>query len=264
MIRIAPSTRNFPQAILWQYLLFCRLEWSSADNATHAALQACYNLCPGLEMYLTDLIQTRATNDFNKAEDCLAFQAGYAHNKCVLDYDNRQTCDMYTANITSHKVNCLEIGIDITNALPTVTYPSTTCTMCQGSFGALGQRTYYNNPTSADCQEYCQNDASCESFDYDRTRSLCRTYEACPPSSQSKRYGCQWTLYQKPGFERPTSPGDAGNTASTRVTTSSEGPHGLENKAVASAAAPTLRRSSREQAFLLAAITALVVHRWFH
>jgi hypothetical protein len=154
------------------------------------------------------------------------------------------------------------IGIDITNALPTVTYPSTTCTMCQSSFGALGQRTYYNNPTSAECQEYCQNDASCESFDYDRTRSLCRTYEACPPSSQSKRYGCQWTLYQKPGFERPTSPIDAGNIASNSVTTSSEGPHGLENKAVASAALPTLRRSSREQAFLLAAI--LIVHRWLH
>jgi len=178
--------------------------YSNATLANLSSGAACRVECNGLADFEERLKEALQNTDINAAEVCRAVQDDHKVISCVLNFP--ATCIAYFTDLDATGTNCKKIGIDVTKApAEKSNYTASSCLMCATSLGASQLRMYsVGSPTLAQCEAHCAQSASCSAFDYDASRSMCRTWTTCPPAARSKRFGCQWTVYSRPGFVAPT------------------------------------------------------------
>jgi len=201
---------------LWFLSLWLRQAVVSATNTTVTTAgsngslisvtsgAACRAECPGMTAFDDRMAEVLKDSKLNPAETCHAVQIDFELVNCVLDFP--ATCLAYHPDFDGTRSNCKTIGVDITRKAIKSNYTAFTCQMCVESSGALGQRTYWDKPSLSQCEALCSNSATCSAFDYDPTRSMCRTWTGCGPNVRTERFGCQWTVYARPGFKSPTQP----------------------------------------------------------
>jgi hypothetical protein len=201
---------------IWFLSLSLRLAVISATNTTVTAGgtntslvsvtsgAACRAECPGMTAFDDRMAEVLKNPDINPAETCHAVQIDFELVNCVFDWP--ATCLAYFGDFDGTRSNCKKIGVDITRKAVTSNYTASTCQMCMESSGASGQKTYWDKPSLSQCENLCSNSSTCSAFDYDPTRSFCRTWTGCGPNVRTKRFGCQWTVYTRPGFKSPTQP----------------------------------------------------------
>lgn len=173
---------------------------ASKVNLTSGA--ACRSECAGLSEFEVTLSEALENPDLNQAEVCAAVQAGNKVVRCVFNWP--ATCIAYYTNFFKTKANCKRIGVHIDQEPPFSNYTVATCRMCSKSSGASGDRTYWDEPSLAECEAHCTKTRDCSAFDFDATRNMCRTWTSCTESVRTKRFGCQWTVYTRPGFVQPS------------------------------------------------------------
>jgi len=191
------------------------------DAGDGPTFEMCLGPCPGLRGFNSDIRQITEPGapKLNAAESCLAVQAGHEVVSCVLAQP--QECEIAFSNYQTKKESCLNMyGIDVTKAPLNLTYPATTCHLCRLSAGASGKKSF-SGMTQWACEAQCEGDPTCSMIDFDATRGLCRTWESCAPAARSDEFGCQWTIYAKPGWEPPPRATRAPLSATEGPTTSS-------------------------------------------
>lgn len=70
------------------------------------------------------------------------------------------------------------------------------CQLCSVEAGATGKTLRFYTPRE-ECERLCEADADCTAYDFDETRTLCRTFESCPTSAWYGGRGCGWTVFMK-------------------------------------------------------------------
>lgn len=174
-----------------------------------AEAEACRGHCPGLTAFEERMYEVLQDPSKNMAGICRAVQVGFDVVKCIM-YNNT-ICSAYHADLYLTKSRCSEIGIEITQEAAQTSFSALACTMCSATLGASELQQYWDERALTECEGFCLTDASCAAYDYDATRSRCRTWRSCAEAARSTRFGCQWTTYLKPGFitvaQTPTNPG---------------------------------------------------------
>lgn len=177
--------------------------WTAAGaalNLTSGA--ACRAECIGLRAYEIKMQEVMKDKNLNQAQICHALQAEFTVARCVLNFPG--TCIAYYDNFYKQRQICKkDVGVDVTKEPIKSNYTSLTCQMCVESAGASRKNTYWKKPELRECEAHCSNDADCAVFDYDATTSMCRTWIGCAEAGRSQRFGCQWTVYLRPGFVAP-------------------------------------------------------------
>jgi len=177
--------------------------WSAdgaVANITSGA--ACRTECTGLRAYELKM-QEVMKKSLNQAQICHALQAEFSVARCVLNFPG--TCIAYWGNFDQQRKICKkDVGVDVTKEPIKSNYTSLTCQMCVESAGASRKMAYWDKPELHQCEAHCSNDAACAVFDYDATTSMCRTWTGCAEAGRSQRFGCQWTVYVRPGFVAPS------------------------------------------------------------
>jgi len=175
--------------------------------------EACHAECPSLKAFDDRMREVLKDKSATSAATCLSVQVDYNVVNCVLNWPS--TCLPYYTNFKQTQSTCKDIGIDVATKPVTSNYTASTCKMCLESSGASGQRPHWDKPTLSQCEANCNQRDTCSAFDYDATRSHCRTWSACGPSVRTTKFGCQWTVYTRPGFVAPTQAPSNPNTAIT-------------------------------------------------
>lgn len=186
-----------------------------ADDSNHSVWNitsgmACHAECTGLAGFDDRVREVLKDESLTQAATCLSVQVDYNVVNCVLNWP--ATCLPYYSNFEQTRSTCKDIGIDVAMEPVTSSYTASTCKMCMESDGASGQYTHWDKPTLSQCEANCNQLDTCTAFDYDATRSHCRTWSACGPSAQTTRFGCQWTVYTRPDFVAPTQEPSRTNT----------------------------------------------------
>jgi len=104
---------------------------------------------------------------------------------------------------------CHSHGVAITELpLEASAYVRTRCAFC-----ATGEGTSLAKPKPVPsryaCEIDCNFDEKCEAYDFDFSRTLCRTYEVCPASAVERgrrMSSCAWSTYHKPRTRLPLAP----------------------------------------------------------
>lgn len=172
----------------------------TTTNTSLAELEACREECPGLREFDERMNEALKTAG-NSAGVCRAAQVDSNVIKCVLGLP--VVCSMYQEDFTKTKSICHAIGIEITQEATKTAFTAIGCMMCSRDEGASDIKVYWPSlgvKTLTECEEICILDAACAAFDYDATRSMCRVWSSCGKDQRSDRFGCQWTIYEKPGF----------------------------------------------------------------
>jgi len=172
---------------------------NSKVNLTSGA--ACRAECAGLSEFEVTLSEALKNPNLNQAEVCAAVQVGSKVVRCVFNWP--ATCIAYYDNFWKTRDNCKRIGVRVDEEPAFSNYTGATCRMCSKSSGASGDRTYWDEPSLAQCEAHCTKMRDCSAFDFDATRNMCRTWTSCTERVRTKRFGCQWTVYTRPGFVQP-------------------------------------------------------------
>lgn len=171
-------------------------------NLTAVPDEACRQRCDKLDGFLERMGKVLETNSdsaldsFGVAHLCRHVQAEHKIISCITT--NPQACKLYAGDLSSTNEHCKKIGIDLTQEPTSSNYTGVPCAMCSTRLGAVSLETYWSKPTLHQCEAYCHSKHNCVVFDYDATRSLCRTWAACGDTARSDRFGCQWTTYIRP------------------------------------------------------------------
>eukprot|EP00747_Dinoflagellata_sp_TGD_P166439 gnl/TRDRNA2_/TRDRNA2_189220_c0_seq1.p1 gnl/TRDRNA2_/TRDRNA2_189220_c0~~gnl/TRDRNA2_/TRDRNA2_189220_c0_seq1.p1 ORF type:complete len:437 (+),score=71.91 gnl/TRDRNA2_/TRDRNA2_189220_c0_seq1:76-1386(+) len=172
---------------------------TTTTNAT-ALDTKCIDVCPDLNALLMDL--NEVIKDTNQVvADCIAVQDHLSISACIM---GEQACGHVRENFAAVQQRCNQLGVDITSPAIKIGYNQTKCAVCAKSGGAIPEETFYEMPRAA-CETRCSSSPNCVAYDFDYERNLCRTWKWCPEDSHSNKYGCAWSVYQKPESEMPTS-----------------------------------------------------------
>jgi hypothetical protein len=171
-------------------------------SVSSADAEACRENCAGLRDF-EERISRVQDSAANAGAFCRAVQVDFEVVRCIIG--SPQVCSVYHSDFTETSNRCSKIGVDLQQEPVESSFSQLTCTMCSRSLGASLINTYWSKDDKqvGDCEAMCIDDEYCAAFDYDATRSMCRTWSGCPEVARTDRYGCQWTAYMKPDFTPP-------------------------------------------------------------